>query len=74
MTNPKFAHPAAPRCDENLTARSEGQRELSHRGLLTLDRDRDGEPLPDTGGFVREVQLPRRARRQRSSWPTDRMA
>jgi hypothetical protein len=72
MDNPKIAHPASPRCGDNPTTRAEGQRELGWRGLLTDDRDR--ESLPDTGGFVREVRVPTRARGQRSSWPTDRMA
>jgi len=78
MERPLIASPNAPRADEDPSDpnrnpdRDRGRRELSRRGLLIDETDR--ESLPEAGGFVREVKIPRRSRGRGPSWPTDRLA
>jgi hypothetical protein len=72
MTEPKITQLNPARGGEGSNPRAEALSELSRRGLLAADRE--SESPGESGGFVRAVRVPRRARGQGSSWPTNRMA
>jgi len=57
---------------EQSTDPDADRHELSRRGLLADDTDRQVPPVD--GGFLREVEIRPRSRIRRPNWPSNRMA
>jgi hypothetical protein len=67
MANARVIRPTFSHSDENQSGPEADQLELSRRGLLVDEEDR--EALPEDGIFLREVQLPVRSRGGRPTGP-----
>jgi len=67
FSRPDVQNPAGP-----PNGSEADKRELSHRGLLSDESDREG--LPEDDGFVREVRVRPRSRIRRPGWTSNRMA